>query len=167
MHVTIFLCENVRADNIMMFDFVHCIDKGLGQSLRFPGTGSKELMTSLSLYTRSTVRGQLTAVDPFRILSHPILWFFLFLLLPVWWTILQCASWVNVSVAALAASWWPNWYRRCCCVPESDLLEEVLIDPLDLDLRSLCWGVSIAMVRCCGIEEEHDNKKKLGVLRNI
>jgi len=54
--------ENPRADNIMMFDFAHCVDRCLDYPWRVPVTGKDKLITWLSKYTHCTVRSQLEAV---------------------------------------------------------------------------------------------------------
>ena len=42
--ITRFICENPRTDNIVMFNFVDCADKCLGQAWMFPVVGSDELV---------------------------------------------------------------------------------------------------------------------------
>jgi len=99
--------------------------------------------------------------------SHPIVCYFLFLLLPVLRTIYKCASWVMFSVATMAASQWTIWCLHWCCVPSSDALDEAPIVSLDSDLLSPVWGAGAAMNCWCGKEEEDGNQKKWEVQRNI
>jgi len=101
------------------------------------------------------------------IYSHPIACCFLLLLLPVLRTIFKCTSWVIFLVAALTASWCTNWCLHSCCVPESDSLCVMPVDPPGLVPFSPGWGVCVAMSCWCRIEEKDDNEKKWEVLRNI
>jgi len=101
------------------------------------------------------------------IYSHPTACCFLSVLLPVLWTILHWASWVIFLVASLAASRCINWCLRSCCVPISDVLEEVPANQLDLDPLGPGWGGCVSVICWCGLGEEDDNEKKWVVLRII
>jgi hypothetical protein len=47
----IFVCENPRAENIMMFEFADCGQNYLGRPSWFPITGKNEFVTELDTYT--------------------------------------------------------------------------------------------------------------------
>jgi len=78
--------------------------------------------------------------------SHPTVWCFLFMLLPVIWTISNCASWVIFLVAAVAASWCTNWSLRSCCVPMSDLFDKAPANWLHLDPLTPGWRGCVSMI---------------------
>jgi len=102
------------------------------------------------------------------IYSHPIEYCFLFLLLPaVIRTILKCASWVILLVAAMAALWWTYWCLHPCCLPETDGLGVMPGDLPGLVPFSPAWGVLVAMICWYRIGEQDDNEKMWEVLRNI
>ena len=100
------------------------------------------------------------------IYSHSIACCFLFLLPSVLQMIVQIATCVLFSVAASAASRWTNWCVCCCCVPLSAALDAAPVDRLISHPLSPCWGVSVALICYCGIEQEDDNEMKWEVLRN-
>jgi len=55
------ICEYPGAENIMMFDFAHFVDKCLCRPSMFPVTGSDIFGRLLCTDTRCTLFGQLTA----------------------------------------------------------------------------------------------------------
>jgi len=83
--------------------------------------------------------------------SHPIACCFLLLLLPVLHTILKCGSWLIFSVATIAASRWPHWCLRCCCVPMGGALFEVPVVPLNSAPTAPGCSISGAITCCCGM----------------
>jgi len=99
--------------------------------------------------------------------SHPTACCFLLVLLPVLWTIFNCASWVIFLVAALAPSQWTNWGLCSCCVLLSAVFDEAPANRLDSDSLRPGWGGCVSMICWCGIGEEDDNEKKWEVLRII
>jgi len=99
--------------------------------------------------------------------SHAVTCWFLILLLPVLWTIFECACWVISLVAALAASRWTNWSLCSCWVSMSDTMDEAPIDRLDSDPLFPGWVFCVAMIWWCGRGEEDDHEKKWEVLRNL
>ena len=97
------------------------------------------------------------------IYSHPIaccLLFFGFLLYG------RCVN-VSFAVTALPASLETKCCLYCRYVPLTDALKEASIVPLNPDLLSPGWRVSVAMIRYCAIEEADENEEKLEVLRSI
>jgi len=52
-----FICEDPRADNIMMFDFEDCAEKYHCQPWRVPVTGSDEFFTMFSEDTPGMLYG--------------------------------------------------------------------------------------------------------------
>ena len=99
--------------------------------------------------------------------SHPVACCFSFLLVPVLWTIIKCASLVIFLVASLAVSWWNNWWLCSCCGPRSDVLDETPVNRHASDPSPPIWGVCVFIIGWCGIGEEDDYKKKWEVLRTI
>jgi len=87
-----------------------------------------------------------------RLYSDPIACCFLFLLLQVLHTIVDCACRVMVSVAAFAVSRWATWCLRCCWVSAGGVLEEAPVVLLDSVPSSSFWGVRGAMIGWCGSE---------------
>jgi len=98
---------------------------------------------------------------------HPIMCWFVFLLLSVLRTIFNCAFRVIFSVAAFAASQWTKWCLRCHCVSAGDVLENVPIVLLDSDPLVSCCAFSWSMICLGRCEEKDDNKKKWEVLRKM
>ena len=92
---------------------------------------------------------------------------FLFLLIPVQWTILKCVSWDRRWVPAWAALWWTNGCLHSCSVPMCDVIDVAPATWLYLDPLSPGWGGCVSMICWCGIGEEDDNEKKREVLRII
>jgi len=99
--------------------------------------------------------------------SHRIACCFILLPLLVLGTIFKCASWVRLSVAALAALQWTDWYLHCCCVSAGGALHKVPIIWLDSDRLAPCRDVSGSMISYCWQGEEDDNENKWEFLRNI
>jgi len=101
------------------------------------------------------------------IYSHPTPCCSLFVLLPVLWTILKCASWVICLVAALAASRRTNLCLRSCCVPRISVFD---VAPANLPVfnpLSPGRGGCVSKMCRCGIGEKDDNKRKWEALRTI
>jgi len=48
----------------------------------------------------------------------------------------KSVSWVTFAMATLPVSWGTYWYLHCCCVPVSDVFDEVSVISLDLDSLS-------------------------------
>jgi len=84
---------------------------------------------------------------------HPLTCCFLSLLLLVLRRIINCASRVMLSVAAFAPSWWSEWCLRFSWVSAGGVLDEAPVVVLNSVPPSPCWGVSGAMISCCGSEE--------------
>jgi len=59
---TKFVRENARADNIVIFNFLYCADKGLRRPWGFPVTGGEILVTYLSPYTSCSLYNQSTGI---------------------------------------------------------------------------------------------------------
>jgi len=57
-----FICENPKADYMMMFNLADCVDKCLCRPWRFPVTCSKKFVTQLSTDTRCTLYRESTAL---------------------------------------------------------------------------------------------------------
>jgi len=94
------------------------------------------------------ISGQLST--SIRLYSHPIACCFLFLLLPVSRTILNCASKVILLVAACAGSWCTEWCLRCSWVSVGGVLDDAPIVLPNSDPLAPWWGVSAAMICRCG-----------------
>jgi len=88
-----------------------------------------------------------------RLYLHPIMYYFLFLLLPVLWTIFNRLSRVIIPVAAFAVSQWPKWCLQFRWVIAGGILDEVPVVLLDSVPISPCRGVCRAMICYCGSEE--------------
>jgi hypothetical protein len=56
------ICENPRAENILMVDFADCVDNGHCHQWAFPVMGRDKFVTWLCMETRGTFSGELTAV---------------------------------------------------------------------------------------------------------
>jgi hypothetical protein len=99
----------------------------------FPNTSRDKLVTSLSAFTCCTLSSQLMAVHyGMDMLTSGYKLF----LIPAASSLTEdfsCTSWVIVLLASLAASWWITWCLYSCCVPGSDVLDEVPIDRHALD----------------------------------
>jgi hypothetical protein len=98
---------------------------------------------------------------------HPAACCFRLLLLSVLWTIFECASWVIVRVAALAASQWTNKYLHSCCVPITDVLDAAPAIRRDFDPRSPGWSGWVSMICWWQIGENDDDENMWEVLRTI
>jgi hypothetical protein len=90
-----------------------------------------------------------------------------FVLLSLLRTILNCVSWVRVSVAALAVLQWTMWRVCSCCVMIRDAFDKAPVKQRDVDLLWPGWGGWVFMIWSCGIGEEDVNEKKWAVLRII
>jgi len=82
--------------------------------------------------------------------SHPIAYFFSFLLHLVLRTVFKCVAWVIFSVATIAASRWTNHCLCCCCVSPVGALVVVPVVRLDSAPIAPGWSVSVAMTCSCG-----------------
>ena len=81
--------------------------------------------------------------------SHPTGCCLLSFLLPELRTFFNYASWVILSVATIAVSWWTIWWLHGCCVsPSGSLCEEPVVQ---LDSAPVAPGGSLsgAMACCC------------------
>jgi len=87
------------------------------------------------------------------IYSHWTACCFLFLLLPVLWTMFKCASWVICLVATLAALWWS-------CVPRIFVFDVAPANLPVFDPLSPGGGGCVSIMCWCGIGEENDNERK-------
>jgi len=150
-----------------MVDFADCVDRCLGRPRMFSVTGRDELVTGCLWIPAVYYMVSWSSFTLIWIYPHPVASCFLFLLHLVLWTIFQCASWVIFLVATLARLWWTNWCLHSCCVPESDVLGIMPVDPPGSVPFSPGWGIWVAISCWCRIGEEDDNKKKWEVLRNI
>ena len=106
---------------------------------------------------------------PFTVLWinwDPIACCLFFLLLSVLLMICQCASWVILSMAALAESHWTNCCLHCSCDQASDTSVEAPIERLDSDPLSPGSDVCVTVISCGGVREQEENETKWDVLRN-
>jgi len=101
------------------------------------------------------------------IYSHPTACCFLFFLLPVLRMILECASWVICSLAALAALRWTNLCLRSGCVPSISIFYVAPANRPVFDPLSPGGSSCVSMMCWCGIGEEDDNERKWEALRTI
>lgn len=99
--------------------------------------------------------------------SHPTIYCFWFLLLPVEQTIVKCMFWARFLLPGLAVLWWTNWCLGCCCDSSGVVLGEAPVGRLDSDLIPPCCGVSGAMICPCGKVDDDDHQKEWDVLRKI
>jgi len=88
-----------------------------------------------------------------RLHLHPIACCFLFFLIVVLRTILNCACSVRFLVAAFAASRWAKWCRRCSWVSAGCVSDETAVVLLDSVPLSPCCGARGAMIHCCQDEK--------------
>jgi len=70
------------------------------------------------------------------------------------------------SLAALAALRSTNLCLQYCCVPVCAASDKMPVGGHDSDPLCTCWGVFVAMIYCCGKEEEDDNEKIWEFIRN-
>jgi len=99
--------------------------------------------------------------------SHPMACCLIVLCPPGLRTNVNCATWVIVSVVAVAASRWTELCLHCCSVSAGGAVDQAPVVRLDSDRLTAGCGVCGATPCCCGKGEEDDNEKKWEVSRNI
>jgi len=111
-----------------------CADHGCFLLQAATSWSRSSLRTSTVRYTINSRRFTMICIC-----LHPTACCFLFLLLPVLWTIFKWASWVIFLVAASAASRWTCWCLHCCCFPMSDVFDVSPANRLDFDPLAAGW----------------------------
>jgi len=132
-----------------MFDLADCADKRVGLPWKF-------LLLAVINWSHRSLRTAavyyIVSWPPFTSIwsySYLIACCFLFLRLPVLYTVFECAYWVICWVAAIAASRWTNLCLRCRSVSLGGAWVEAPVVRLDSDSIAPGSCVSAAMT-CCG-----------------